>query len=335
MNNNVVVLVASGDYLEYAKQVFSSLYFNAKWDEDVVLITNTTSNMAWFKKRGIKIFNKPLFKINKFISNPKIKLNDKHYLKYYLFHDYFKKWETVIYMDCDVIVRGDIEYLKNKKEFFAVRDYLMSFNPTVRNQFFKKNELFMELEKNYDLEGRGFNSGVMVFNPKSIDIRLLRDLVIFTSKYFPILRYYDQSAFNIFIRNFKELPWSYNYCSSRRYKNSLNPGVIQHYITIKPWNKNSSSYQEWKFNYDNANQINFSKYLKPKEAKFKFSVIKNYFITDKITKLMFLSEYFLNSKCASKTYSFFKKSLSITFYLGLFGGIIRKICPSTYARLKK
>ena len=55
MKNNLVVTLANKRYIEQAKQVFSSLYFNAAWRGDYMLLAYQVpqKDLTWFLKRGI------------------------------------------------------------------------------------------------------------------------------------------------------------------------------------------------------------------------------------------------------------------------------------------
>ena len=90
----VLVTLADQSYLEQAKQVFASAYFNAGWKGDYLLLAHEIpeKDLQWFRQKGILIYHCQR------IFNPKIAGAHPAILsKLYLFEDYFKKWQTIIY----------------------------------------------------------------------------------------------------------------------------------------------------------------------------------------------------------------------------------------------
>lgn len=57
IKHNLIVTLANRRYLNHAKQVFSSLYFNAGWDGDYMLLAHQIpkQELEWFSKRGILV----------------------------------------------------------------------------------------------------------------------------------------------------------------------------------------------------------------------------------------------------------------------------------------
>ena len=111
MNSKVFVALANNKFIEHSKSLFHSAKIDGKWDGDFVLIVpeedRGTFDEKEFTDKGIEIFfgkNLP--------GNP-----SAHYYKYYLWTEYFKKWDWIFYCDIDVLFFNEIEFdLENKQK---------------------------------------------------------------------------------------------------------------------------------------------------------------------------------------------------------------------------
>ena len=104
MNSKVFVALANKKFIEHSKSLFYSAKVDGKWDGDFVLIVpeedRDTFNEKEFTDRGVEIFfGKTL------PGKPK-----PHYYKYYLWTEYFKKWDWIFYCDMDVLFFNKIEF---------------------------------------------------------------------------------------------------------------------------------------------------------------------------------------------------------------------------------
>ena len=98
MNSKVFVALANKKFIEHSKSLFYSAKVDGEWDGDFVLIVpeedRDTFNEKEFTDRGVEIFfGKTL------PGKPK-----PHYYKYYLWTEYFKKWDWIFYCDIDVLL---------------------------------------------------------------------------------------------------------------------------------------------------------------------------------------------------------------------------------------
>ena len=151
---SVLVTIANKEYIDAAKQLFSSVYFNSGWKGDYLLITDNSipeRDLEWFEKKGIYIKKfKPIYNktIGPFNKSPFMlfKLN--------LFKTFFKKWEKIVYLDSDIIVRGPLNELLNVDKFGAVLrglqqeksnylfgQFVLSFDSDKLNSICKKNTI--------------------------------------------------------------------------------------------------------------------------------------------------------------------------------------------------
>lgn len=277
MKKNLLVTLATKDYIPLAKQLFSSVYFNAGWKGDYMLLACQIheKDLKWFRMKGILVKKyKPFYTQavkNQYSFNARVGT-----LKFFLFTPEFKKWKNIIYLDADIIVRGSLEKLSNIKGFAAVPD---SAGP-LRNQFLSEREenkfIFAELKKNYDLNKPSFNSGVMAFSTKTIKKNMLIRIKALLKKYERIRITSDQISFNLlFYKKWRRLPFVYNlllFALKTVKKNNLkNTGVktiVLHFAKslkdILDIKKKKLLYKEWRRNLYKAEVINLEEVLPPK-----------------------------------------------------------------------
>ena len=137
---NLLVTLADKKYILLAKQLFSSVYWNAGWKGDYMLLSHEISedDLKWFRDKGILVKKcKPLHE-NAIFYYPPVVLD-----KFYLFTEEFKKWKNVVFLDADIIVKAPLERLTSIKYLEATRDINFSklytqFYNTKYNKFNNK-----------------------------------------------------------------------------------------------------------------------------------------------------------------------------------------------------
>ena len=81
MRNNLLVTLADKNYIDQAKQLFSSVYFNSGWKGDYMLLAHEIheGELKWFRDKGILIKKcRPLY--DKGIAHLPPAMLDKFYL---------------------------------------------------------------------------------------------------------------------------------------------------------------------------------------------------------------------------------------------------------------
>lgn len=307
---NLLATLADENYIEQAKQLFSSVYWNAGWKGDYMLLAYKIpqKELKWFRDKGILVKKCKLFfgkKIGKF--SPVV------LGKFYLFTAEFKKWNNIVYLDADIIVRALLDEITKIKGFSAVQD--ITPLSRIKGQFksIKLNEkLFSKIKNDYNLKKPAFNAGVLAFSTDIIkkgDFSKLKNLFnLYINFDFP-----EQSALNLlFYKKWKKLPRVYNI-----YPHLINPkkvkGIILHFTgDYKPWFPKNYFYKEWKYNLDRAELIDLNK-------------IQN-----------------LNKKWTKKEIkrcSLYLKKMYILYYIdkfiGLVGIFLKNNFPGLYFKLKK
>lgn len=156
----VLVQVADKNYLNHTKSLFVNAKTRGEWDGDFCLIANNISeeDLKDFKDTNIIV-------VNKNISN-------YYYATMFIFEEYFKQWDVVLYMDCDVMILDslkDIIYPKTDEMFmdpepFTIESYFcQGWEQNTRQNTIQK----LRQQFNF-IDNWGYNAGCIFFNTSLI-----------------------------------------------------------------------------------------------------------------------------------------------------------------------
>jgi len=265
MKKNLLVTVADKNYIDQAKQLFSSAYLNGGWDGDYMLLSYgiEEEDMAWFKKRGVSIYKcNPLsFSIHNAQRWP-----IASYAKLYPFTEYFKNWETIVLFDADIIIRHSLNKIKQTNGFSSVRDdktFIELFVPAYHKIIKEHSELIKEIKRQYDTKSNSFNGGFFAFDSAVIKPDTFSKLIYLQKRYGIISAAAEEAILNMyFYKNWNELPITFNLfpnkiCENTFLKPSSLDAIVMHFNTPeKPWH--SAFYLEWQKNLAAAEKINFT-----------------------------------------------------------------------------
>lgn len=317
-NKSVLVTLANKDYINQAKQLFSSVYWNSGWKGDYLLLAHEIpeKELDWFRKKGILIRKCKPIEVKKigFKSHSLVVLD-----KLYVFKKEFKKWDKVIFLDSDIIVRNSLDRLLDVKGFGAIRAPRWRFGDLFINT---NSENYKFLRKNFNFRKREFNTGVFTFNTEIIKEKTFQELLGLLYKFSPEISLADESILNIyFYDNHKKIHPCYNflpsYLSKRGYKWNKEVKIIlfHFFFKMKPWDEKSSFYEEWKSNLKKAELIDLE-----------HRPIKKELTKKELSEII----HFVNIRI-------FKIYLIIVLHcrLGKIGKFLLKKSPRTYYCLKK
>jgi len=335
--SNLLVTLADKNYVQQAKQLFSSVYWNAGWDGDYMLLAHEIpeEELKWFREKGILIkICEPLEdKKEKYVYAPVV-LD-----KFYLFTEEFKQWKNIVFLDSDIIVQSSLDGLTKIENFGAVRDIDFKLLDT----YFFNPEKIQSKNINYKLNVPAFNSGVFSFNTDIITPDMFRELNRLFSENHKEFKYLDQATLNLYFNNnWQKLPLLYNIfvvCFNFRLPAKIQ-GIILHFITTPDhhpalWSPENPYYHEWKANLEKAELIDLTKI--PKVKKMKVLQMQYYSVLLKI-----LSHEHIRHKIHIFQINYYKFSTSLKHLFGLpkrmigfYGSIIKDKNPVLYNRLLK
>lgn len=333
---NLLVTLADENYVEQAKQLFSSVYWNAGWKGDYMLLAHEIpeKKLKWFRDKGILVKKcKPILdsedsRIGKW---PPVVFS-----KFYLFTTEFKKWRNILFLDADIIVKASLDELTKVKRFAAVKGHgrlSKLFLKPSQIRIEKRNKgVFNKLKKEYNLKEAAFNSGLMAFNTNVIKKGAFSELKQILIRYIEISPGDDNILNLYFYKKWVKLPKIYNinpynviHFSNLKPKETW--GAILHFHDCKPWDPKNYFYKEWKNNLDKSELINLKKIPNPRTviSKKKAKKYEEYLKKRKI-------RYF-------HKHLFWKISISIRRfideYTGIFGIFIERRHPKIYFKLKR
>jgi lipopolysaccharide biosynthesis glycosyltransferase len=300
--------------------------------------------LLWFRNKGILVKKcKPLHQgkasgieypeINPLEQKERIELRKRYrdapvlLNKFELFTPEFKKWDTVLYLDCDIIVRYSLEALTKVKGFCAVSEYKKHTLRAELHPIDSNDQKFTELTTAYNLRAPAFNSGVMAFSTDIIEEDSFDKLYKLFQKYHKNCNLYgEQPIINLFFyKKWKKLNYTYNLFVpiwEDKYKikpKSINATVLHFFALRKPWLHASPFYAEWKTNLDKAEGIDLA-HRTPNIRTFG------------VMKILKNSPYVNNIKISFSSSSLRER---IDCYIGLVGIFLKKYFPGVYIALKK
>lgn len=280
MKRNVLITLSDEGHLDQAKQLFSSVYWNAAWTGDYLLLAHDVpeEKLGWFKQKGIEVYKcEPLDDKRREDVYPTTVFS-----KFYIFKEYFKKWQKVIFLDADIIVTYSLDELLETGGFAAKSDFRTDLQHQVNlcynvdiGDWSLINKALARLRLDYDLKEMSFNSGVMVFDTDIIKENSFFELTELLQKYREILNFGDQLVLNLFMyRKWKSFDDCYNaFPLDKRTRKAFFEEKIAmpvlHFLgpKNKPWQDDSEFLQLWKANLDKAEQMDLRKVI-PLKNKF-------------------------------------------------------------------
>ena len=326
---NLLVTLADGKYINQAKQFFASAFFNSGWQGDYMLLTHDISeeDKNWFERKGIIVYDPPLLASVILTPSGHIPLTLS---KLYLFTEAFKeKWGTIIFYDCDVIIRASLD---------GLLDYSGLSAPS-GDHFRLENEYYLEkmsteLRRRIDIRKQSFCAGSFYFKTNIIEENTFKNLLNLFNNNKEIFKHGDEALFNLyFYDKWNKVPIVYNDpVNLLKIKYDINEkrdkSIAIHFIHFpKPWEKSSPYYLEWHNNLERAEDINLANRLEAKRVINK-SEIRQYEIYIFLKKL----EAGINKIIPIK-----EKTLIVNRNIGKLGLKIKKISPRLYniIRLKR
>jgi len=330
MKKDLLVTLADGNYIDQAKQLFSSVYWNAGWKGDYLLLAYNIPgrDLRWFRGKGILVreCESILPGINSRLGHAPLTTLSR----FFLFTPEFKKWKNIVFLDGDIVVRGSLDELTKILGFAAVRIHNIhrtSLKGSFRKRTNNNKHLFRALESNCDLRRPAFNSGVMAFNTDIISdtdfqnlkniLLLFKDIIFISEETVLNLHFYDK---------WQELSAVYNFCPGYElFYSGGSPetlkGIVHHsYSNLrrgKPWDQENPLYSEWKSNLEKADLIEIANPQAPKR------------ILNKREE----AEYGLYLKNLSKRYFYKVYRAKMSFFIKKIARSARNLYKNTYIEI--
>lgn len=272
MARNLLVTLANAGYVDMARQLFSSAWFDGGWRDDMVLLTDElpAADREWFEERGIGVDRREpflcpgewetLWRHDRF--GPIVAL------RHWLFDDPYRGWETIVYLDADIIVRGSLRGLTAIRRFGAIAE----MGVPLADQFASRANALRYARRTglpeFDLWRPSFNSGVFSFRPEEMDRGIVERTRALLRQTLPLAAYPEQLTMNLLFRqSWESLPDLFNFCPRLVYAGgriapptlirtgSARAGVIHFCGHEKPWHVACDFHRIWCRNLERAVDI--------------------------------------------------------------------------------
>ncbi len=278
MARNLLVTLADRNFVEQAKQLFSSVYWNAGWKGDYMLLAHDIPEpeLQWFSGKGILVKEvKPLS--NHDFADKTLRYPATVASKLALFSEEFKKWGVVVFIDGDCIVRYPLDSVTRTKGFAVARDWLTTalIKLQIRNWQGMSEAEYSRLFNGYSPTATAFNTGFFAFNTGIIDSNTQARLKLIFDKYLEYSRFGEQLCANLFFyKQWERLPMEYNLFATylnvrRRLPKQQVDGVVLHFPRFgdeagcRCWDIENAFYDEWKANLNRAELIDLDRIPEP------------------------------------------------------------------------
>ncbi len=259
----VLVTLANQEYVARAKQVFSSAYHHAGWDGDYLLLAVDIrpEDARWFEDKGIIVY--PCQPVENGSENEFTRVCSA---KYYLMKEDFKRWEAVVFVDADVIIKGSLEPLVQRQGFNAcILDYTALFAQLLANDSMENENLdprlvekYRRIRKEYATRRLAFCTGVLAFRTDIIDKDSFAKITRLYQEYHDCTLMVDMLVYNMYFqRRWHALPRIYNvfFTHDARLapaRPDALPAVVLHFAGVdkryKPWDPAHPYHAVWQEN---------------------------------------------------------------------------------------
>ena len=119
-HKNLLVTMATPNYIDQAKQLFASVLISMDWEGDFLLISCgiAKKDLKWFEEKGILVKEFP---------DVSTLLPGVHksaiWNKINIFLPEFKAWKNIVYLDSDIIVRTSLNPMLSYSRLTAGDNY--------------------------------------------------------------------------------------------------------------------------------------------------------------------------------------------------------------------
>ncbi len=251
MTDSVIVVVANKLYLPHAKSLMAGCIRQGDWKGDFCLVCPSECNPFTANEKGIHIFRPP-------------GSDWSHQVKFHLFSPYFQRWRHVLYLDCDVLIQGNLNGLVqalSKKPPGIYFDSCHRRDVTLRQDWEHFDdmygsgadshpELYDQLRAEFPhFDKPGFSSDVMFISPEAVASDTVEKLQDIADRYLKANpKRMDQQVANLLLFN-QLKPLTKDYCTwfafddpgnrvlcpERGWRGDEEPVILHYWDMYAPW----------------------------------------------------------------------------------------------------
>ena len=178
---NDIVLIYDNELVNMLENEISNLFKDELTKLNVILQFFPTIDRTSFTE---------MFKNNPFTKGDKREITKTfQYHKFYVFHEYFKNWDKIFYIDAGMHILKPIKKILDiecDNNLLAHSDSYPYYKNKLDCQFeqIAFPDVYNDLKKNFNLKIDFFQSTILLFNSSIINSNTLNDLIELSNKYF-------------------------------------------------------------------------------------------------------------------------------------------------------
>lgn len=194
MARSVLVTIADENYLDPARQLFSCVHFNAGWSGDLLLLAHEVpeAKLAPFRERGIQV--RPVE--TRQTAAPGARHPSAVLAKFQLFTPQFREWESILYLDGDMMYWASLDALVGVRGLHAISDRT-DLGWQFREPPPGTESRQEDLRRSFDLRAEAFNTGMLAFRSDVIRDDDLESLETLYARFEGMHKNGDQGVMNL------------------------------------------------------------------------------------------------------------------------------------------
>ena len=169
MSDSVILIVADDNYIDHAHALMVGCRKEGEWNGDFCIIMPDGCDDSSFLKRGVSVLHVP----------------DTGFMaKFWIFSNYFQRWESVFYLDCDMLIQGPIKRAFDQLERTEAEIICHQEDTPAITSWYTWDKDHNEHQDLYDeiraefpwVEERIWNTAWVLFKPAAIEAELVGKL---------------------------------------------------------------------------------------------------------------------------------------------------------------
>ena len=265
MTRAVLATLATADFVPMAKQLFASAHTHGAWQGDYLLLAVDipATQLAWFTQHGIHVVEcTDVPAESEWAPLPfSAQFHRAVMAKFQLFTPAMKRWQQVVYMDADIIIRAPLLRLDGRRGFFATPDSLV----LLAFQFTDGKAQDALAASGFDGNAIPFCSGMFAFSTELIEDTSYQSLQALSQRFLTHSTRPDQAILNLFFYQ-RWQPLSVSYALLLRFIptgllcSRASRAIALHFAGPggKPWSPESPYHHEWQRSLQAAESVDFN-----------------------------------------------------------------------------
>ncbi len=249
MADSVILLVGSEGYLPHAKALFVNCVLQGEWKGDFCFMCDSSCDTSSIENRNIAIHKTE-------------ETSWTNAIKFRIFSQHFSTWNYLLYLDCDILIQGDLNHcceqmqprlpkiLCDSSSQASILDDWKHFGKLAGAEPESHPEAYQRLRERFPhIDSPILASSTMFFSPGDIPENAVDDLFAVQADFVDINPgCYDQQVMNLTLYDRMEAMTKYRCswfafddpgnrvaCPERHWLGDENPEIIHYWGMYAPW----------------------------------------------------------------------------------------------------